>query len=102
MDLQSYPYAAPCLIELIRGQEIETAFEEDMAFVSDPEKRDLITQLVKIQLKLMRLDGLQAITSGGESRILPQHLLYRYQSELWAKNLKLLQRAQQLKRVSHK
>lgn len=100
--LRTYPYAAPCLIELIRGQQIEQAFEEDMVFVPEDEKQDLIHQLVDVQLKLMRLDNINAITSGGENDILPLHLLYRYQSELFAKNFKLLQRAQQLKRGSSK
>lgn len=101
-DLMSYPYAAPCLIELIRGQEIEKAFESDMSFVPEDEKKDLIHQLVDVQLKLMRLDGINAITGAGESSILPQHLLYRYTNELLAKHFKLLKRAQQLKRRSSK
>lgn len=101
-DLQVYPYAAPCLIELIRGKEIKKSFEDDMTFVPEDEKKDIINQLVDVQLKLMRLDNVNALTCGGENSILPQQLLYRYQSELFAKNFKLLQRAQQLKRVSIK
>jgi hypothetical protein len=71
-----------------------------MVFVPDDDKKDLIYQLVDVQLKLMRLDGVNALTGGGESSILPEHLLYRYASELMARNFKLLQRAKELKRGS--
>lgn len=99
-ELAEYPYGEVCPIEYAKMQSIKESYEKEFCRANRKQK-EIIKDLVIVDLKKMRINNLIAITGivpgcTGSDLLIAPHVLLRYYSEIASEKIKLYRQAKVL------